>query len=120
MVTEVVRPLLPVLVLAAAFASGQNPPESKVTPPRVKQHRLQPQYSEEAIREHISGMVKLKVWVGTDGNVRDIEVVRSVGYGLDEETVKAVRTWEFEPATDDGEPIIAAVPVECEFHVPSK
>jgi len=120
MVTEVVRPILHLLILATAFASGQSAPKSKVTPPRVKQHRTALNYSEEARREHVSGMVKLKVWVGTDGHVRDIEVVQSVGYGLDEQAAKAVRTWEFEPGMEDGVPIVAAIPVECEFHIASK
>jgi TonB family protein len=89
-------------------------------PPRLKQHRIAPQYSEPALQEHISGTVKLEVIVGTDGHVRDVRVTQSVGYGLDEEAMKALRTWEFEPAMEDGKPVEAAVPVQCDFHTSPK
>ncbi len=85
-------------VYAVRFPQSER--ESKVTPPRLARGiQTALDYSEEARLNHISGIVKLKVTVDTEGNVNDIEVVRSVGYGLDENAVKAVRTWKFEPAT---------------------
>jgi TonB family protein len=108
------------VLLIAALAIGQSQPESKVTPPRVKGNRAPLNYSEEARREHISGKVELKVLVGTDGHVRDVEVTHSVGYGLDEEAAKTVRTWEFEPGKKDGSPVEASITIECDFHVAAK
>jgi TonB family protein len=107
------------ILLFTQFAFPQNEPDSKVTPPRLARgDRTALDYSEEARLKHISGIVKLKVTVDTEGHVKDIEVVRSVGYGLDENAVKAVRTWKFEPATKDGKPIEWRVPIDCEFHTP--
>jgi len=104
-------------LLIAPFAFSQNPPDSKATPPRVSnKKRSEPEYSEQARRDHISGTVELKATVGADGHVRDIEVVRGLGHGLDENAIKAVRTWEFEPATKDGVPTEGTVPINCEFH----
>jgi TonB family protein len=102
--------------LAATVMIAQSASDPKVTPPRLSnKKRVEPQCSENAIRDHISGLVKLRAVVGIDGHVRGVEVVRSLGYGLDENAVDAVRTWEFQPALKNGEPVEATVPIECEF-----
>jgi len=107
------------ILLFTPFAFPQSEPDSKVTPPRLARgNRAALEYSEEARLNHISGIVKLKVTVDTEGHAKGIEVVRSVGYGLDENAVKAVRTWKFEPATKDGMAIEWSVPVDCEFRTP--
>jgi protein TonB len=38
------------------------------------------------------------------------------GRGLDEEAVKAVRTWKFKPAIKDGRPVAVQIFVEVDFH----
>jgi TonB family protein len=88
-------------------------------PPRLSNNkREEPEYSEEARRAHISGQVVLSVTVGTDGLVTDVKVVKSLGYGLDESAVKAIRTWVFKPGTnDDGTAIESSIPIECNFKV---
>jgi periplasmic protein TonB len=53
--------------------------------------------------------------VGTDGNVHDVKVVRKLGYGLDEEAIKAVKQWEFQPSTKDGVPVPVTVSVNVNF-----
>lgn len=93
----------------------------KVTPPKLSnKRRVEPEYSEEARREHVSGLVRLSVVVDVDGRVRNITIIRGLGYGLDENAAKAVRTWEFTPAMKDGVPVEATVPVECTFRTLSK
>jgi TonB family protein len=107
------------VLLLAPLAFPQAASGSKVIPPRVARHGTTPlDYSEEARLNHIGGIVKLKVTVDTEGHVKDIEVVRAVGYGLDENAVKAVRTWKFEPATQNGKPMEGAISIDCEFRAP--
>jgi TonB family protein len=36
-------------------------------------------------------------------------------YGLDDEAVKALKQWEFEPGTKDGAPVAVRVDVEMTF-----
>jgi protein TonB len=88
------------------------------TPPRrLNRKGEDPQYSEEARLAHINGRVVLRVIIGTDGLVKDVKVVESVGYGLDENCVSAVRTWEFTPATDDaGNAVEYTTRMGCDFH----
>jgi protein TonB len=88
-------------------------------PPRLVK-KSEPEYSEEARKANVSGTVKMEVTVGSDGHVLRVKVIREVGYGLDEKAVEAVRKWEFKPAEEDGQPVVATVPVECTFVLPKK
>ncbi len=74
-----------------------------------------PSYSDEARRASVGGIVVLHAIVGTDGRVTDVKVVRSLGMGLDEKAVEALRLWTFDPAKKDGKPVSAQVTVEMSF-----
>ena len=58
-----------------------------------------------------------QVTVGPDGKPRDIRVARSLGLGLDEKAIEAVRQWKFEPAMKDGKPVAVAINVEVDFRL---
>lgn len=74
-----------------------------------------PEYSEEARKAKYQGVVVLYVVVDPNGRARDIRVQRSLGLGLDEKAIEAVRTWRFEPARKDGQPVPVAVNIEVNF-----
>ncbi len=76
-----------------------------------------PEYSEEARKAKYQGTVVLWMVVGADGRPREIKVVRSVGLGLDEKAIEAVRTWKFEPARKDGRPVAVQIAVEVDFRL---
>jgi periplasmic protein TonB len=76
-----------------------------------------PEYSEEARKAKYQGTVVLWMIVGPDGRPRDIKVARSVGMGLDEKAIEAVRTWRFEPARKDGQPVAVQINVEVSFRL---
>lgn len=76
-----------------------------------------PNYSREAREKHYEGVSVLRVIVGPDGKAHNIEVQRSLGYGLDEEAIKAVKKWRFEPARKDGEPVPVFVSIEVNFRL---
>jgi TonB family protein len=44
-------------------------------------------------------------------------VLSSLGKGLDEKAIEAVRTWKFEPAMKDGKPVAAEIAIEVAFHL---
>jgi TonB family protein len=122
-------PLLWVLALALlSHASAQSAPGLKVCvpanpiqpcaeqPPRVIK-QIQPQYSKDARKKKIQGRVVVWLAVGTDGLPRDIRVQQSLGYGLDEEAIKAVKKWKFLPARMGGQPVCVTIAVEVDFHL---
>jgi periplasmic protein TonB len=77
----------------------------------------EPEYSEEARKAKYQGTCVLYVIVGADGRPRDLRVARSLGLGLDEKAIDAVKTWKFEPAMKDGKPVAVAISVEVEFRL---
>ena len=76
-----------------------------------------PEYSEEARRAKVQGSVLLALIVGPDGNPHDLRLMRSLGMGLDEKALEAVRTWRFEPARKDGVPVAVQISVEVNFRL---
>jgi len=91
-------------------------PGSSIRAPRPL-YSPAPGYSEEASKAKFEGTCVLSVIVGTDGNPRDIKVARSLGKGLDEKAIDAVKTWKFEPGTKDGVPVATQVEIEVTFRL---
>jgi periplasmic protein TonB len=77
----------------------------------------EPEYSDEARKAKYQGTVLLWVIVGTDGRPRDIRVQRTLGMGLDEKAIEAVRRWKFEPAMKGGRPVAVQVNIEVSFRL---
>jgi TonB family protein len=44
-------------------------------------------------------------------------VVRSLGMGLDQKALDAVRTWRFDPAKKDGRPVAVQMNIIVNFHL---
>jgi protein TonB len=76
-----------------------------------------PVYSEEARQAKYQGTVLLGVIVGADGRPHDIRVLQSLGMGLDEKAIAAVRQWMFEPAMRDRHPVSVQVNIEVFFRL---
>ena len=71
----------------------------------------------EARRSKFQGDVVLWVVIGADGTPRDIRVQRSLGMGLDEKAVAAVKNWRFQPAMKDGRAVTVQVSIEVNFRL---
>jgi len=76
-----------------------------------------PEYSEEARKAKYQGTVVLGLVVGPDGRPRDMKVLRSLGLGLDEKAIEAVKNWRFDPAVKDGKPVAVYISVEVDFRL---
>src|ERR1700674_4173876 len=76
-----------------------------------------PEYSEEARKAKYQGTSVLSLIVGADGRTRDIKIARSLGLGLDEKAIEAVKQWKFDPAMRDGKPVAVEISVEIDFHL---
>jgi len=93
-----------------------GPPERNVTMPRAI-FMPEPEYSEEARKKKIHGVVVVSLIVGADGTAHNITVEKGIGYGLDEKAVAAVSRWKFEPALKDGQPVEKEIKVEVNFRL---
>ena len=87
-----------------------------VTAPRVIEDP-KPEYSDEARKAKFEGTVVLWLIVDSSGKPRDLRVARSLGMGLDQKALEAVRLWKFKPAMKDGSPVSVEVNVEVNFHL---
>jgi periplasmic protein TonB len=76
-----------------------------------------PEYSEEARKAKFQGTCVLWLIVGPDGKPRDIRISRTLGLGLDEKAIEAVKNWRFEPALKDGKPVAVQINVEVSFRL---
>jgi protein TonB len=80
-------------------------PESRVTVPARLIARAPVSYPPAARAAEIETDVRVELVLDTSGHVVAARSVRSVGYGLDEAAVAAVRSYRFSPALLDGRPV---------------
>lgn len=66
--------------------------------------KVEPEYPRVAMQKKIEGTVILQLLVNEDGQVSDVQVLRTAGGsgGLNEAAVSAVRQWTFRPAVKAG------------------
>ena len=77
----------------------------------------EPSFSDEARKAKFQRIVLLMVVVGKDGRVYNIQVRQSLGMGLDEKAIEAVRNWRFRPGTFKGQPVAIQIAVQVDFHL---
>jgi len=80
-------------------------------------YRPSAEYSEKARKLKIQGQVILSAVVTSAGELADIKVTKSLGYGLDEKAMEPLRRWKFQPAMKDGKPVSVEITIEQDFHL---
>jgi protein TonB len=87
-----------------------------VTSPTIIRE-VKPNYTGEAMRARIQGMVKMEAIVMPDGSVGDVRIIRSLDqqFGLDKEAVKTVKQWRFRPGLRLGQPVPVLIEIEMSF-----
>jgi TonB family protein len=91
--------------------------DAGVAPP-VPIYQPAPEYTDEAKKAKWQGSVILAVLVDETGKVTEVSVVRSLGVGLDQKAIEAVRQWQFKPGTKDGKPVPVHANIEMNFRLP--
>src|ERR1700730_7880526 len=86
---------LPPVVISPADPHKTVPVTKHITAPV-------PHYPAEALRKRWGGTGILEFVIRPDGTVSDVKILKSTGHRiLDEEGVRAFRTWVFRPGTVD-------------------
>ena len=127
------KELFAVVLSLAALSFQQSPPTQPTDPTSwpipgvlrpgqgvtspVLLHETKPNYSPDAMRARIQGLVVMECVVELDGTVGAVRVTRSLdqAFGLDNEAVRTVKQWRFRPGTKDGAPVRVVVMVEMSF-----
>jgi protein TonB len=80
--------------------------------------RVEPEYPEQALAQHIQGPVLLDLHIGQDGSVQQIKVV-SGDAELAAAAATAVRQWKFKPQLVHGRPVEMETQITLKFTLPS-
>ena len=110
-------------VLARATAAQSSDAPQTDSPARLKfsplvlTKRVQPEYTPEARAAGLEGSVVLYIEVNPAGEVENTQVIQSLGLGLDEQAMDAVKQWRFKPRSMGGRPPNVAQSAEVNFRL---
>jgi protein TonB len=77
----------------------------------------EPQYTDEARTNLITGTVTLKAIFSKTGEVIQIRAVHTLPFGLTERAIAAARQIKFIPAMKGGQPVSVFMQLEYNFHL---
>jgi TonB family protein len=77
----------------------------------------EPQYTEDARRNQITGAVVLRVVFSRTGEVTNIRAIHPLPFGLTEKAIAAARMIRFRPATRAGRPVNVYMQLEYNFNL---
>jgi protein TonB len=107
--------------------SGLADPVSNLIPPKIL-YQPPPKFSEIARQQKITGIVTVSIIVDTEGNPKNVHVVKSIAdtvgenqreaaLTLDQAAVDAVKQYKFAPATKDGVPVAVYLNIQVSFGI---
>jgi TonB family protein len=103
----------PKVKVIAPAGSKDNPEEDNCTEAPSKPVPLtkptEIEYTQDAKANNVEGRLILRITIGADGAVLDVQVVKSVDPGLDAAAIVAVKTWTFKPAMRCGKAMAGGV-----------
>lgn len=79
--------------------------------------RPEPQYTEEARKNQVTGTIVLRGVFASDGRVRAIRVVKGLSFGLTLAAIRTARRIKFVPAMRDGKPVSQYIQIEYNFNL---
>jgi TonB family protein len=90
--------------------------ENGVSRPTLRA-QTEPKYSKLATKLRVEGVVAVQAVITPEGTARSLQVVKPMGFGLDESALAAVLQWQFNPGMKDGNPVSVAATVEVKFRL---
>jgi TonB family protein len=77
----------------------------------------EPGYTERARKAGVMGTVVLVTVFSSEGEVKNIRIVKALGYGLTTKAIGAARQIKFSPAIKDGKPVSMFMQLEYSFNL---
>jgi TonB family protein len=90
---------------------------NEVTRKAVITLKPEPQFTEEARKNNVTGLVKLRLLLSSGGSVGNISVVKGLPDGLTEKAIAAARQIRFTPAEKDGRKVSQWIVIEYNFNI---
>jgi TonB family protein len=99
-----------------SFDYSKHNTGDRATPPHCT-YKPDPSYSNAARTVKFHGTLILRVIISKDGDVPSLQVLKGLPFGLNRQALESVSKWRCEPATVDGQPVSALVPIEVSFRL---
>ena len=96
--------------------SGQGGFQGSLTEP-VLLYKVDPEYSEEARKAKLQGVVMVRAVIDVRGQVQNIAVAQGLGLGLDERAMAAVEKWKFRAGMRNGKPVATSALIQLSFRL---
>jgi TonB family protein len=90
---------------------------SEVTVRAVITSKPEPGFTEEARRDNVTGIVRLRAILSASGEVTGVSVVKGLPGGLTERAISAAKQIRFRPAQKDGRTVSQYVTLEYNFNI---
>src|SRR5215510_8421540 len=105
-----------VILLAQRVHIADSPGtrDRSITPPEVLYY-ADPFYTRTAREKKIEGTVTIEGAFDVKGCMKVIRLVKTIGFGLDENALDALRSWRFSPATRNGQPVDTIAQIDIDF-----
>lgn len=94
--------------------AAESPAVTIVRPVRILSSD-KPRYTELAARHKVAGDIVLNVQFKADGTIGDIEVIKGLGYGLDDSAIQTAKRLRFQPAERNGQRVDSVSKVQYSF-----
>ena len=119
--SNIIRPItrLSEAAVDPELPPGVHRPGTGVISP-ILHTKVPAEYSDAARMAGLEGTVLLETIIGEDGSATRIRATRTLGLGLDERAIEAVRKWRFTPGLFQAQPVSVLIDVAVDFFLPSR
>jgi protein TonB len=76
-------------------------------------------YPQMAISTRTEGKVYLLIYINESGNVDDVKVIKGIGAGCDEESIRVIKKTKFTAGEQKGVPVKTTLSLALAFKLPS-
>jgi TonB family protein len=98
----------------AQCVAGNNPIGGQIRAPRIAR-RVNPRYPEPLVAAHVGGVVVLDATIDSNGNMRDVTMVRAPHPDLAAAAIEAVSQWQFTVTLLNCDPVEVKMKVTANF-----
>jgi hypothetical protein len=112
---DAMRSALSISVAPSQPAFEAFDPDSKTMRPAMPYSRIKPEYTDTAYLFNIKATVEADVSIDAIGKVRNIDIVRWAGFGLDASVIAAINKMNWRPGERNGKPLPMRVLLRYNF-----
>ncbi|PYS77811.1 MAG: hypothetical protein DMF66_08545 [Acidobacteria bacterium] len=91
--------------------------QNEVTRKAIITYKPEPGFTEDARKNNVTGVVRLRAILHASGSVSDVSVVKGLPDGLTEKAISAARQIRFTPAEKDGHAVSQYIVLEYNFNI---